>query len=40
MEDIAQNLKKIRDTLSDGVSLIAVTEIHTYREINEAIKHI
>ncbi len=37
MEDIAQNLKKIRDTLSDGVSLIAVTKTHTYREINEAI---
>ena len=38
MEDIKANLEKIRATLNDGVTLIAVTKTHPYQEINTAIE--
>ncbi|MGI6721813.1 MAG: YggS family pyridoxal phosphate-dependent enzyme [Anaerovoracaceae bacterium] len=37
MTDIKGNLEKVRSTLKDGVTLVAVTKTHPYQDINTAI---
>lgn len=37
MTDIKANLEKVRSSLKDGVTLVAVTKTHPYQDINTAI---
>lgn len=37
MVDIKENLQKVRETLKEGVLLVAVTKTHPYNELNTAI---